>query len=74
MKKNGFQIGEIITRRFMIDDQGATMWSDPYKCKIVYIHPNGYFITCEFDLPGGKIRESYTLPLSRQTRGGRESK
>ncbi len=33
---------------------------------VVYIHPRNRFFTAEFELPGGKVRESF--PLFRERR------
>lgn len=35
---------------------------------VVYIHPKRAFYIVEFELPGGKVRESYYFPARR---GGR---
>ena len=29
------------------------------ECRVVYVHPLGRYHTCEFDVAGGKIRESF---------------
>ena len=31
----------------------------PMCGKVIYIHPEGRYHTVEFDLPGGKVRESF---------------
>ena len=34
---------------------------EPYEGTVVYIHPKNRFFTLEFDLPGGKVHESYQI-------------
>lgn len=56
------KLGEIVTRypeTFCELDDKARSTRRPMKGKVVYIHPQGRYHIVEFELRGGKVRESF---------------
>lgn len=58
MKKPKVKVGDIVMERLMFDKGKSTT---PYKGTVIYVHPEGRFYRAEFKLPGGKVRESFSL-------------
>nr|WP_326184234.1 hypothetical protein [uncultured Oscillibacter sp.] len=56
------KLGEIVTRypeTFCELDDKARSTRQPMKGEVVYIHPQGRYHIVEFELRGGKVRESF---------------
>lgn len=58
MKNTKVKVGDIVTERLMFDKGRSTI---PYKGTVIYVHPEGRFYRAEFELPGGKVREAFSL-------------
>lgn len=70
MRKNNnidYNIGDVIMRKFVVENNGKTMLSnEEYPGTVIYVHPKKRFITLEFNINGSTLRESYNLPLRVQ--------
>lgn len=58
MKTPKVKVGDIVMERIMLDKGKSTI---PYKGTVIYVHPEGRFYRAEFQLPGGKVREAFSL-------------
>ena len=58
MKTPKVKMGDIVMERIQLDKGKSTI---PYKGTVIYVHPEGRFYRAEFQLPGGKIREAFSL-------------
>lgn len=59
---HGVQLGEVVVRRpvtFFGREEIGRSAKRRLKGRVVYIHPQGRYHTVEFDLPGGRARESF---------------
>ena len=58
MKNTRMKVGDTVTERLMFDKGRSTSL---YTGTVIYVHPEGRFYRAEFELPGGKVRESFSL-------------
>ena len=58
MTNRKVKVGDIVHERLMFDKGKSTV---PYKGTVIYVHPEGRFYRAEFELPGGKVREAFSL-------------
>lgn len=58
MKTPKVKVGDIVMERIQFDKGRSTI---PYKGTVIYVHPEGRFYRAEFELPGGKVREAFSL-------------
>lgn len=58
MTNRNVKVGDIVTERLMFD-KGKSAAS--YEGVVIYVHPEGRFYRAEFELPGGKVREAFSL-------------
>lgn len=65
MKKTNVKVGDIVREKLMFDKGKSTQL---YEGVVIYVHPEGRFYRAEFQLPGGKVRESFSL-YGKERRG-----
>ena len=58
MTNKNIQIGDTVMERIQLDKGRSTV---PYKGTVIYIHPERRFYRAEFELAGGKVRESFLI-------------
>lgn len=52
------KVGDTVMERLMFDKGKSLV---PFKGTVIYVHPEGRFYRAEFELPGCKIREGFSL-------------
>lgn len=62
MRNRNVQVGDIVFERLMFD-KGRS--ETVYKGKVIYVHPERRFYRAEFELPGGKVREAFSLHIAK---------
>ena len=57
MRNQNVKVGDIVMERLQFESKSTV----PYKGTVIYVHPEKRFFRAEFELPGGKVIEGFSL-------------